>query len=507
MSLEQLCQACGSRRKMVLSQNACMNIVKSQTHESSKRVLESMKFREDLHEDASQTSTHEDAEGIDESMETNSFRSPMISRQSTLSRPSSIDECSPITQYLQCGPSPMSPPAHLGGLTTCDHPVSSLSCVSEVVEQNRKNPVTKYVFKEDSCPKVEAVDLASSQVDVVASSFSNARANSTLPKIGFSRKDELMQRSGYVLPIVVRNTFITVEDCSPSLIALRKKQRSSTLPACAPMTHFLEEAELDACPLGGYDGDSRSFEANGMDESVDSLNRDGNPALHAEMMYSNSCIETRNLAADRHNVKCTEEVPGQSSASGSLESVEGSPSLNFACSSALSMNKVKMAASQNCLVWTPGSEAFQFRVCWTVNSQKVRGNEKQTVSPHFELPLGPAGELIKLRLAVYPKTADPKSAVNFKSSKGKGYVQIKCDSDGHCAMAPVQFTIAVGGGHRAQGIRGPVEHDFAKNSIAGLPRHYECWDFKVATESRSMTFPVLLEIARVSDGAKSSRSS
>jgi len=522
---QNFCQMCGSDLNQVLSQNASIDrdtlssIVKSQKHTSSKRVPESMKLCEDLFESASQTSTHEDPEGINESMETNSFRSPTISRQNTLSRPSSIDECSPVTQYLQCGPPSELHPAYLGRLTTCNHPINSLSCVGEGVEQNHE----KKVFKGD----MQAADLSSSKMSAVASSSSSVCAKSNLTNVGLSRKDQLMQCSEYVLPIIVQNTFITLEDLSPGLIALRRKQRSRTLPACAPQATCLEESELHEAPKGGYDGELRSFHvspvktgATATEASSISFSEEkhhhfgpGHTPQHAEFIgrtgsnsssssSSSSSTGTEHLSTDKHTVNYTGEAPGQNITIGRIE---GGPGPNFACSHAPSMDKVKPTASHS-LVFTQSSKPFQFSVCWTVDAHKVRGNEKQTMSPHFELPLGPTGELIKLRLAVYPKTADPRSAVNFKSSKGKGYVQIKCDSNGYCAAAPMRFTLAVGGGHRTQGIRGPVEHDFAKNSIAGLPRHCDCWDFRAATESRSTMFSIFLEIARVSDGANSSGS-
>jgi len=179
------------------------------------------------------------------------------------------------------------------------------------------------------------------------------------------------------------------------------------------------------------------------------------------------------------------------------------------------MNEVKLAevnskrfqTSTDSLSCMPGSDARNFKVCWTVNAQKVRGNEKQTVSPYFELPLGPRGESMKLRLAIYPKTFDLRAAVNFKSSKGQGYIQLKCELEKACSTAPVRFTLSVGAGQYAQGVRGPVEHDFAKDSISGLPRQHDDWQFKSAKEARSMTFPIFLEIAQVNADARSFASS
>jgi len=134
------------------------------------------------------------------------------------------------------------------------------------------------------------------------------------------------------------------------------------------------------------------------------------------------------------------------------------------------------------------------QVCWKVDARKLRGNDKQAVSPPFELPLGPSGRSMKLRIVIYPKTPDSRNPVNFRSSKGKGYVQVKCESDELGESAPVSLTLSVGSGRLAQPARDLGHHDFARNGICGLSRDKDTWDFSSAVEAQTMIFRIFLGI-------------
>jgi len=151
------------------------------------------------------------------------------------------------------------------------------------------------------------------------------------------------------------------------------------------------------------------------------------------------------------------------------------------------------------MTWTQCEDSCCFNVCWVMDACKARGKDKQAVSPPLELPLAPEGRNVKFRLMVYPKPIARESQPNFKSSRCKGFIQIKCESDRNCQTVPVRFTLAVGSKHNSQGCRGPVDHDFAINSICGLPKQQDEWDFFSATDLRSMTVPVFLALTRIED--------
>jgi len=149
------------------------------------------------------------------------------------------------------------------------------------------------------------------------------------------------------------------------------------------------------------------------------------------------------------------------------------------------------------LYWTQCRDACCFSVCWTLDARKVRGNDKQVVSPLLELPLAPGGRHVKLRLMIYPREAEMQRVQNFRSSRSRGLIQIKCEPDRSCPTLPVRFALAVGTGSRTQGAKGPVDNDFAKNNMCGLPKYQDDWDFFSATDTSNMTVPVYLELTRI----------
>jgi len=149
------------------------------------------------------------------------------------------------------------------------------------------------------------------------------------------------------------------------------------------------------------------------------------------------------------------------------------------------------------LFWTQCRDACCFNVSWTLDARKVRGNDRQVVSPPVELPLAPDGRQVKLRLMIYPKEADVQSVQNFRSSRSRGFIQIKCEPDVASPTVPVRFALAVGSGCRTQGAKGPVDNDFAKNNICGLPKNQDAWDFFSATDTSNMTVPIFLELTRI----------
>lgn len=136
-----------------------------------------------------------------------------------------------------------------------------------------------------------------------------------------------------------------------------------------------------------------------------------------------------------------------------------------------------------------------FEVQWFVDARKLRGNDKQAVSPPFELPLGPhGGSRAIFKLMIYAKsTTDRKGGACFKKARGRGTIQLKCQGDVLEASGDASFRIAIGSGVRAQPPRGPIAHNFASNAVRGLLEEEEEWDFATVIDDESLTFLVKLE--------------
>eukprot|EP00933_Yihiella_yeosuensis_P081163 TRINITY_DN94711_c0_g1_i1.p1 TRINITY_DN94711_c0_g1~~TRINITY_DN94711_c0_g1_i1.p1 ORF type:complete len:430 (+),score=88.61 TRINITY_DN94711_c0_g1_i1:62-1351(+) len=135
------------------------------------------------------------------------------------------------------------------------------------------------------------------------------------------------------------------------------------------------------------------------------------------------------------------------------------------------------------------------RVHWTVDARKLKGNDKQAVSPPFELSFGNQHPDVTFKMMIYPKsTSDTKGGASFKRSKGHGFVQLKCEAELSHALANVSFRISIGSQEKQQPFRGPVSHNFSKNAVCGLPKETEEWDFSTVVDPDSQTFVVCLEI-------------
>jgi hypothetical protein len=133
------------------------------------------------------------------------------------------------------------------------------------------------------------------------------------------------------------------------------------------------------------------------------------------------------------------------------------------------------------------------RIEWVVDARKLRGNDKQAVSPPFDLTCG--GSTLPFRIMIYPKqVTDQKAGASFKKSRGRGSVTIKCEADLH-QTTPLYFRIYAGKhGVNKQDPRGPVEHDFSVSAVGKLPQNIEEWDFSEVKDDASSTFVVGLEV-------------
>lgn len=120
-----------------------------------------------------------------------------------------------------------------------------------------------------------------------------------------------------------------------------------------------------------------------------------------------------------------------------------------------------------------GSGAF--RINWTVSATKLRSADKNAVSPPFELSFGGPYSSTKFKLMLFPKvSSEGKGGSSFRKSKGKGFIQLKCEADLHEVAGTLKFRLFVG----SQQPRGPVTHDFSHSAVKGLPKESETWDIE-----------------------------
>lgn len=141
-----------------------------------------------------------------------------------------------------------------------------------------------------------------------------------------------------------------------------------------------------------------------------------------------------------------------------------------------------------------------FQVDWTVDARKFRGNDRQVVSPPFEMPLVASSSsedglvTFKLMLCALAQ-GERHTGLSFKKSAGKGMVLLKCEGDVQESVADVEFRISIGGaaGHPRSQPRGPASHNFARCAVGGLPEEQAEWEFNHAVDEASLTLLVRVE--------------
>jgi hypothetical protein len=135
-------------------------------------------------------------------------------------------------------------------------------------------------------------------------------------------------------------------------------------------------------------------------------------------------------------------------------------------------------------------------VRWTVDARKLRSNDKQAVSPSFDLSSFGNVPLASFKILMHPKATIPgrHGGECFRKAGGRGMLQLKCESDLCDTRTDLTFWFAIGRGEARQGPCKPFTHDFGANAIADECRSVT-WNFDKVVDQVSMTFDVELEIA------------
>jgi hypothetical protein len=122
-------------------------------------------------------------------------------------------------------------------------------------------------------------------------------------------------------------------------------------------------------------------------------------------------------------------------------------------------------------------------VHWTVDARKLRSNDKQAVSPSFQLHEG------EFKIVMHPKPmSGSRRGANFKTANGKGYLNLKCETDLLGASTRLAFSIVIGNMRQ-----GPFTHDYGANAMVEECGKLE-WDFTEAVDADSQTLVVELVI-------------
>jgi len=130
--------------------------------------------------------------------------------------------------------------------------------------------------------------------------------------------------------------------------------------------------------------------------------------------------------------------------------------------------------------------SFQLSFHHSFQLSRLRGSDKNFVSPPFQFSLDGRAVTFKMRISAKAKAdADTKGSTSFEKSGGMGIVEVKCEASDEKSggMGIVSYCIRVG----KEDSRGPVDHNFAEHAWSGLPKTDELFDFNKSAEDDSFT--------------------
>eukprot|EP00927_Polykrikos_kofoidii_P036918 TRINITY_DN31121_c0_g1_i1.p1 TRINITY_DN31121_c0_g1~~TRINITY_DN31121_c0_g1_i1.p1 ORF type:complete len:565 (-),score=95.21 TRINITY_DN31121_c0_g1_i1:60-1754(-) len=138
-------------------------------------------------------------------------------------------------------------------------------------------------------------------------------------------------------------------------------------------------------------------------------------------------------------------------------------------------------------------------VCWNVNGRKFTSNNTHAqVSPTFEVTLGKSFPSVPFKIMIRPKViSERKGGASFRTSKGRGSVELVCEKSLPDTVPDVEFWVSIGAGKSTQGPRGPISHNFAESAVSRFPRDQAEWEFRKAVDQERMMCPVRLEISPI----------
>lgn len=144
-----------------------------------------------------------------------------------------------------------------------------------------------------------------------------------------------------------------------------------------------------------------------------------------------------------------------------------------------------------------------FRIWWTVDSRKLKGTDREAVSPGFELVLATGSAQFKM--IIRPSSSrDSLGGASFRNAQGRGSVEVRClERVDETQDQPLRFRLAVGACRTwGEEARGPMEHLFSGRALYKMPEATREWDFSRHADCQSQTFDVCLEILGGAVGAK-----
>eukprot|EP00435_Cladocopium_sp_Y103_P020502 s853_g5.t1 len=124
-------------------------------------------------------------------------------------------------------------------------------------------------------------------------------------------------------------------------------------------------------------------------------------------------------------------------------------------------------------------------VRWKVDARKLESQEKQILSPEFELQLPGLGSK-PFRIMILAKETKGKGGRGFIKAGGKGRLFVKCETSSLTQARPISFRVSVG--PNVVESKGPLRHLFTDQPCCPLQESNEDWDLQPAVDKASKRF-------------------
>jgi len=150
-----------------------------------------------------------------------------------------------------------------------------------------------------------------------------------------------------------------------------------------------------------------------------------------------------------------------------------------------------------------------YEVLWRVDERKLKGGDKQIISPFLPLYIRGMQREVLFKIMIYaaPRTVlgnqeQSDKSESFKKTEGHGKLVLKCEnwpSRSELADAgeaiEIQFSVARSGGRPlVQQWTPRLQHHFGKIAVCCLPKKTPSWDFNQLVSQGESTFDVHLHI-------------
>ncbi|CAJ1407867.1 unnamed protein product [Effrenium voratum] len=129
---------------------------------------------------------------------------------------------------------------------------------------------------------------------------------------------------------------------------------------------------------------------------------------------------------------------------------------------------------------------------WKVDARKLESQEKQMLSPEFELNL-PGLTPKPFRIMILAKETKGKGGRGFVKAGGRGRLFIKCETSSlPPSMRQIAFRVTVPGA--AAESKGPWWHQFTEQPVCPLQGSKEDWDLQSKVDKVTRRFEVMVEV-------------